>query len=118
MSVALVYPNVYRVGMSNLGFQVVYALLNRRQDVVAERFFLPDDREMSLAAESGKGLFSHESFSPLQKFDLVAFSLSFENDYPNILKILDLGKIPLLSEERRDSHPLVLKYGLCLLYHW
>ena len=112
MSVALVYPNVYRVGMSNLGFQVVYALLNRRQDVVAERFFLPDDREMSLAAESGKGLFSHESFSPLQKFDLVAFSLSFENDYPNILKILDLGKIPLLSEERRDPHPLVIAGGI------
>ena len=112
ISVALVYPNVYRVGMSNLGFQVVYALLNRRQDVVAERFFLPDDQAMSLATESGKGLVSIESLSPLRKFDLVAFSLSFENDYPNILKILDLGKIPLLSEERGDSHPLVMAGGI------
>jgi len=111
-SVALAYPNVYRVGMSNLGFQVVYALLNRRQDVVAERFFLPDDQAMSLAVESGKGLFSLESLSPLRKFDLVAFSLSFENDYPNILKILDLGKIPLLSEERTDADPLIIAGGI------
>jgi len=113
VSVALVYPNVYRVGMSNLGFQVVYALLNRRPDVVAERFFLPDDRKkMSPPMVSGKGLASLESLSPLQKFDLVAFSLSFENDYPNILKILDLGKIPLLSEDRQAYHPLVLAGGI------
>ena len=112
ISVALVYPNVYRIGMSNLGFQVVYALLNRRQDVVAERFFLPDNREMSLVMESGKGLLSIESLSPLQKFDLVAFSLSFENDYPNILKILDLGKIPLLSEARGESHPVIMAGGI------
>jgi radical SAM superfamily enzyme YgiQ (UPF0313 family) len=113
VSVALVYPNVYRVGMSNLGFQVVYALLNCRQDVVAERFFLPDDRKkMSSPRESGKGLLSLESLSPLQKFDLIAFSLSFENDYPNILSILDLGKIPLLSEERNASHPLIMAGGI------
>jgi radical SAM superfamily enzyme YgiQ (UPF0313 family) len=112
ISVALVYPNVYRVGMSNLGFQVVYALLNRRQDVVAERFFLPDVLEMSSSMESGKGLVSLESFSPLQRFDLVAFSLSFENDYPNILSMLRLGKVPLLSEEREDFHPLIMAGGI------
>jgi radical SAM superfamily enzyme YgiQ (UPF0313 family) len=112
ISVAVVYPNVYRIGMSSLGFQVVYSLLNRIQDVVAERFFLPDDREMSLVTERGKGLVSLESHSPLRKFDLVAFSLSFENDYPNILKILDLGKIPLLSEQRNASHPLVMAGGI------
>jgi len=110
--VALVYPNVYRVGMSSLGFQVVYSLLNRRQDVVAERFFLPDDREMSLTAERGRGLVSLESRSPLRKFDLVAFSLSFENDYPNILTILHLGKIPFLSEERNASYPLIVAGGI------
>jgi radical SAM superfamily enzyme YgiQ (UPF0313 family) len=112
ISVALVYPNVYRIGMSNLGFQVVYALLNRRQDVVAERFFLPDVQEMSPSMESGKGLLSLESLSPLQKFDLVAFSLSFENDYPNILRILRLGRIPLLSEERDEFHPLIMAGGI------
>ena len=114
ISVALAYPNLYRVGMSNLGFQVVYELLNKRQDVAAERFFLPDDLEhMSpVMVESGKGLLSMESLSPLHKFDLAAFSLSFENDYPNILKMLQLGKIPLLSEERNAFHPLVMAGGI------
>lgn len=113
VSVALVYPNVYRVGMSNLGFQVVYGLLNAHHDVVAERFFLPDDQgRMSPLMEPGKGLVSLESLSPLQRFDVVAFSLSFENDFPNILKILDLGKIPLLSEERASFHPLVAAGGI------
>jgi len=111
-SVALVYPNTYGVGMSNLGFQVVYGLFNNRDDVVAERVFLPHDEEMSLHHEAGRGLPSLESLAPLQKFDLVAFSLSFENDYPNILKILDLGKIPLFSNERDEHHPLVMAGGI------
>lgn len=112
ISVALVYPNYYRVGMSNLGFQVLYALLNRIDQVVAERVFLPDDQEMSLYDETGKGILSLESQSPLQRFDLVAFSLSFQNDYPNVLKILGLGKIPLLSEERDRHHPFVMAGGI------
>ena len=112
ISVALVYPHAYRVGMSNLGFQVVYSLLNRREEVVAERVFLPEGKEMSLCAEAGKGLLSMESLSPLQRFDLLAFSLSFENDYPNILKILSLGKIPCLSEDREARHPFVMAGGI------
>jgi len=112
ISVALVYPNAYRIGMSNLGFQVVYSLLNQREDVVAERVFLPEGKEMPLWVEAGKGLLSMESFSPLRRFDLVAFSLSFENDYPNILKILSLGKIPYLSEDREDVHPFVMAGGI------
>lgn len=111
-SVALVYPNSYSVAMSNLGFQLVYALFNKREDVVAERVFLPQNEEMSLHLETGRGLLSLESLSPLQKFDLIAFSLSFENDYPNILKILELGKIPLLAEDRDDFHPLVMAGGI------
>jgi radical SAM family uncharacterized protein len=112
ISVALVYPNYYRVGMSNLGFQIVYHLFNERENVVAERFFLPDHQEMSLYLDTGKGLLSLESLSPLEKFDIVAFSLSFENDYPNILKILQLGKIPITSEDRDDFHPLVMAGGI------
>ena len=112
ISVALVYPNAYRIGMSNLGLQVVYSLLNRREDVVAERVFFPEGKEMSLCVDAGKGLLSLESLSPLHRFDLVAFSLSFENDYPNILKILSLGKIPYLSEDRKEHHPLVMAGGI------
>ena len=112
LSVALVYPNVYGIGMSNLGYQVLYHLLNRREDVVAERVFLPENRDVSLCIEAAKGLLSMESLSPLQRFDLVAFSLSFENDYPNILTILQLGRIPFLSEARDDNHPVVMAGGI------
>jgi len=114
-AIALAYPNHYRIGMSNLGFQVVYQLLNEREDVVAERVFFPEGEEMSLYRETGKDLLSMESQSPLQKFDLVAFSISFENDYPHILNILQLGKIPLLSEERNDAHPVVMAGGITTL---
>ena len=112
ISVALVYPNYYRLGMSNLGFQLVYHLFNKRFDVVAERVFLPEGQEMSLYLQSGKPLLSLESQTPLRNFDLVAFSLSFENDYLNILKILELGKIPLLSKERPDHCPFVMAGGI------
>ena len=112
LSIALTYPNYYRLGMSNLGFQIVYHLLNKRPDIVAERVFLPEGQEMSLHLQSGKPLLSLESQTSLQKFELVAFSLSFENDYPNILKILELGKIPLFSEERSDPCPLIMAGGV------
>jgi len=112
LSVALTYPNYYRLGMSNLGFQIVYDLLNKRSDVVAERVFLPEGQENSLCLSTSVGLLSLESQTPLQKFDLVAFSLSFENDYPNILKILELGKIPLLTEERSDPCPFIMAGGI------
>lgn len=75
ISVALVFPNNYYVGMSNLGFQVVYRLLNNRDDVVAERAFLPEDLELSLLPRAGKGLISTESRIPLARFDLIAFSI-------------------------------------------
>ncbi len=112
VTVALVYPNYYRLGMSNLGFQIVYGLFNKNPAVVAERFFLPEGMEMSLYLQSGKPLLSLETQRPLQDFDLVAFSLSFENDFPNILQILELGKIPLISEERGNRHPLIMAGGI------
>lgn len=112
ISVALVYPNYYRVGMSNLGFQAVYALLNKRDDVVAERAFLPEDKEMSLRPATGRGLFTLESQSPLSGFDIIAFSISFENDYPNIIAILKAGMIPLLERERDESCPIIMAGGI------
>ncbi len=112
ISIALVYPNRYHVGMSNLGFQVVYELLNRRDDIVAERVFLPEESELSLHRRAGKAPVSIESGSPLSRFDIIAFSLSFENDYPNILNILDLARIPILSEDRDESFPFVMAGGV------
>ncbi|NLA74506.1 MAG: radical SAM protein, partial [Deltaproteobacteria bacterium] len=112
ISFALVYPNSYYVGMSNLGFQVVYRLLNNRSDVVAERVFLPEETELSLHLRAGRNLISMESKVPLSRFDLIAFSISFENDYPNILNLLDLARIPLRSAERDESFPIVMAGGI------
>jgi len=112
VSVALVYPNHHAVGMSNLGFQTVYRLLNLREDTVAERVFLPKEKQESLFFKSSQGLLSTESLAPLRKFDLIAFSLSFEIDYLHILDILDMGRIPLLSQQRINSLPLVMAGGV------
>lgn len=109
--VALVYPNTYAVGMSNLGFQSVYRLLNDRADVVCERAFLPVDRGPTPAP-----VITVESGRPLLDFDIVAFSLSFENDYPHVLTILDRAAIPPLSRNRKPPLPLVLAGGVaCFL---
>ena len=112
LPVALIFPNHYRLGMSNLGIQIVYRLLNERKDVVAERFFLPEGREMALYVKSQMPLLSLESQMPLERFDLAAFSISFENDYPNVLQMLELGKISLLSEERTEKEPYVMAGGV------
>jgi len=111
-SIALIYPNYYQVGMSNLGFQVVYGILNDNPAIVSERVFLPDQEELSLYKRADQALLSLESQTPLRAFDLLAFSLSFENDYPNILTILELSKIPLLSKDREEDTPLVLAGGV------
>ena len=112
LTVALAYPNTYAVGMSSLGFQVVYGLFNQRPDVVAERVFLPEGQEMSLYLQSGEPLLSLESQRPVHDFDILAFSVSFENDYPNILKILDLSGIAFQSQEREAKDPFVMGGGI------
>jgi len=114
-SVALIYPNYYQVGMSNLGFHVVYGILNDNPAIVSERAFLPDQEELSLYERADQALLSLESQTPLRAFDLLAFSLSFENDYPNILTILELSKIPLLSKERGEDDPFVVAGGVATL---
>jgi len=111
ISVALIYPNYYQVGMSNLGFQVIYGILNDNPAITAERVFLPEEEELSIYKRTGQALLSLESQAPVPSFDLLAFSLPFENDYPNILTILDLSKIPLMTRERGDEYPLIIAGG-------
>jgi len=113
ISICLIYPNTYRVGMANLGFQGVYGLLNARDDVVCERAFLPDEDDLALHKKTGTPLFSLESKRPVATFDMAAFSIPFENDYPNILRILDSAKIPFLSSNRDRFHPLLIAGGVC-----
>jgi len=105
ISVALVYPNTYEVGISNLGFQTVYRLLNQIEDVRCERAFYYQHpfEDVASTLESGRRL---------GEFDIVAFSVSFELDYPNIVRILLNAGIPPLAEEREERHPLVIAGGV------
>lgn len=115
--ICLVYPNTYPVGMSNLGFQGIYGLLNRRDDVVCERAFLPGDEDLEEYRRTKTPLFSLESKTPVGEFDIVAFSISFENDYPAVLKILELAKVPFRSRERNPYHPLVAAGGVFAFFN-
>jgi radical SAM superfamily enzyme YgiQ (UPF0313 family) len=112
--VALVWPNLYFVGMSNLGFQAVYRLLNRTEDVVCERAFLPDDEDKAELERTSSPLVSFESGTPLRDFDVVAFSVSFENDYLHVLQVLRLSGIPLRASERGPRDPLVVLGGAAM----
>ncbi len=108
--VALVYPNTYRPGMSNLGFQTIYRLLNSRTDCVCERAFLPERKTMEEMTKTHTPVLTIESQSPLDRFHVIAFSVSFEEDYMNVLRILELSRIPLYSKERRGT-PIVMAGG-------
>jgi len=112
--VALCYPNLYFVGMSNLGFQSVYQMLNARDDVLCERAFLPDDVDREDLERSGRPLTSLESGSDLRSFHVLAFSVSFENDYIHVLRMLRLAGIPLRAAERGPDDPLVVMGGSAL----
>lgn len=117
INVLLAYPNIYPVGMSSLGFQGIYGLLNSMSNVVCERVFLPEPADMQEHERTGTGLFSLESKRALSRFDIIAFSVSFENDYPNILKMLSISKIPVRSADRGDPDPLVIMGGVCAFYN-
>ncbi len=110
--VALVYSNHYYLGMSNLGFQTVYELLNRFDDVVCERVFLPSDFDTKPRSSGDRLIRSMESQRPLSDFEIIAFSISFENDYPNILTILESAGIPKWAREREEGSPLIIAGGV------
>ena len=109
--IALSYPDVYEIGMSNMALPILYELLNEQTDVLAERVFTP---WVDMAAEmkaAGIPLFSLESRRPLKEFDVIGFSLGYELTYTNVLNMLHLAEIPFLASERDDSHPIVIAGG-------
>ncbi|MBI5885358.1 MAG: radical SAM protein [Deltaproteobacteria bacterium] len=112
--VCLVYPNLYGLGMTNLGFQTVYHLFNRLDNCVAERAFVPDGGSLPEHAKSGSPLFSYESQTPVVEFDIIAFSLPFEEDYTNLPALFDLIGIPLKSDERSAASPLLIAGGVAV----
>ncbi|MBI2455955.1 MAG: radical SAM protein [candidate division NC10 bacterium] len=113
LRIALVFPNTYYVGMSNLGFQTIYWHLNQRPDIVCERAFLPDPEDLPEHERLRVPILSLESQRPLAEFDCVAFSTTFENDYLNMLRILDLSGIPVRARDRGPGDPLVTMGGVC-----
>lgn len=111
ISIALAYPDVYEVGLSNLGLQILYELINKRDDSIAERTYAPwVDMEAEMR-RAGIPLFTLESHSPVGEFDIVGFTLQYELTYTNILNMLDLAGIPIFASERRERDPLVIGGG-------
>ena len=109
--VALVFPDVYDIGMSNLGMAILYEIINQRDDALAERCYSPwSDMEAALRSHAVP-LYSLETKHPLADFDIIGFSLPYETLYTNTLNILDLAGIPLFSAERTKEHPLVIAGG-------
>src|SRR6478735_4692512 len=111
LRVALAFPNTYWVGMSNLGFQTVYRLFNDQPEVVCERVFLPPKQELAELVASRTPLVTLESQSLVSEFDAIAFSVSFEWDYVNVLTLLRLAGVPAYAAERSERHPLVVIGG-------
>jgi radical SAM superfamily enzyme YgiQ (UPF0313 family) len=109
--VALAFPNTYWVGMSNLGFQTVYRLFNAHDDIVCERVFLPPKQELAELVATRTPLVTLESQTPVGDFDVLAFSVSFEWDYVNLLTMMRLAGMPRYAAERSDRHPLVVIGG-------
>jgi len=113
VAIALVYPNTYAVGMSNLGFQTIYRHLNAIPDVVCERVFFPAPEDLAELARTDAPVCSLESGRPLTDFHMVGFSVTYEGDYINVLRLLALAGIPLRAADRRPHDPLVLMGGVC-----
>jgi len=111
LRVALAFPNTYFVGMSNLGFQTVYKLFNAEEDIVCERVFLPPKSELAAQLLSGERLVTIESQTPVNDFDIFAFSVSFEWDYTNVLALLRLAGLKPRAGERTHHDPLVMIGG-------
>ena len=111
----LFFPDIYEVGMSNLGIRILYSLMNRVEGFSLERGFAPMEDMEKLMRENNIPMFSLESKTPLKEFDVVGFSLSYEMCYPNVLNALDLAGIPVRREERGEEYPLIMAGGTCMM---
>jgi radical SAM family uncharacterized protein len=115
IKIALAYPDTYEIGMSNLAIPILYDILNRQADVLAERVYAPWTDMEALIRQRNIRLFSLESKHPLKDFDIIGFSLGYELTYTNVLNMLDQAGMPVLASERDDSHPLIISGGSCCL---
>jgi radical SAM family uncharacterized protein len=113
--IALAFPDVYEIGMSNLALPILYKIINDQPDVLAERVYAPWVDMEALLRQHNIPLFGLETRHPLKDFDVIGFSLGYELTYTNVLNMLDLAKVPLFSEQRNNSYPLIVAGGSCTL---
>src|SRR3989304_1488741 len=111
LKVGLAFPDVYEVGMSHLGMQILYQILNSKTEIACERVFSPWVDMEKLLRGKGLPLATLESGIPLAELDVLGFSIQYELSYTNILNMLNLGNIPLYSQERNENHPLIIGGG-------
>ncbi|NQT73294.1 MAG: TIGR03960 family B12-binding radical SAM protein [Chloroflexi bacterium] len=113
VKIALAYPDVYEIGMSNMGMAILYNLLNQKKDVLAERVFTPWTDMADQMREGGVLLFGLETKHAISEFDIIGFSLGYELAYTNVLEMLDLSGMPVMAAERDETMPLVIAGGSC-----
>lgn len=115
--VAIVYPNTYFVGMSNLGLHIIYEEINLRDDSVCERIFLPEKKELEAYDKTKTPLMSVETQRPMHQFDVVAFDVTFEMDYFHIPLMLRHGRVPIMGKDRTEFDPIVIAGGPCATFN-
>ena len=114
---AFVYPNSYKVGMSNLGMHILYQIINARGDTACERFFLPDNKMLAEYKRTRTPLMSMETQRQLNEFEVIGVMMSFEMDYANLLTMLQMSNIKLRAADRNDKEPLVVIGGPCATFN-
>ena len=115
--IAIVYPNTYFVGMSNLGLHIIYEEINLRTDSVCERIFLPEKKELEAYDKTKTPLMSVETQRPMHQFDVVAFDVTFEMDYFHIPLMLRHGRVPIMGKDRTEFDPIVIAGGPCATFN-
>ena len=115
--IAIVYPNTYFVGMSNLGLHIIYEEINLRNDSVCERIFLPEKKELEAYDKTKTPLMSVETQRPMHQFDVVAFDVTFEMDYFHIPVMLRHGRVPIMGKDRTEFDPIVIAGGPCATFN-
>lgn len=113
MSFCFAFPDMYEIGMSYTGFQIIYGLLNAREDVLCERVFSPALDMADELKQRNLPLFSLESHKAISAFDIVGFTLQYELAYSNVIKMLEQGDIPILASDRSEEHPIIVAGGPC-----
>ncbi len=111
--IGFAFPDTYEIGMSYMGLQILYNILNKNENIYCERVFAPaPDMEERMRAE-GRELFTLETFTPVKQLDILGFTLQYELSYTNVLNMLDLGGIPLRSKDRGEDDPVIIAGGPC-----